>query len=241
MKYLIIISYDGSKYHGLQKLKNVPTVQGELENILSKIDECPVKVASAGRTDKGVHAFKQVCTFELKKDINPYKLKGVLNTQSSPYLFVKHCLYLDKEDFHPRYDVVSKTYTYLINIGPYDPILNDYVYNYNKKLNLKLMKKASKLLLGPHNFKAFIVGKHKSYNTIIDSIKIISQKNTIKISITGPAFYTYMVRNIVRILIEVGAKTIDKKMVSLMLQNESKTFEYAPAPACGLYLEDIKY
>ena len=67
MKYLISISYDGSKYNGLQKLKGKKTIQGELEEVLSKMNESPVSVKSSGRTDKGVHALDQKCHFELTK------------------------------------------------------------------------------------------------------------------------------------------------------------------------------
>ena len=69
MKYIITIEYDGSKYNGLQKLKNKVTVQGELETLLSKLDEKPVSVKASGRTDKGVHALNQTCHFELAKKI----------------------------------------------------------------------------------------------------------------------------------------------------------------------------
>lgn len=241
MKYLISISYDGSKYNGLQKLKNETTVQGELESVLSKCNEKFVQVVSAGRTDKGVHALDQKCSFDLDKKITPFKLMGYLNRSTSKYLRVNECVSIEDENFHARFSVKSKTYKYVINIGPYDPIKADYVYNYGKPLDINLMKEASNLFLGPHNYHAFVTGKHKTYDSIIDLIEITEQEDNIIIKIKGAAFYTYMVRNIVASLILVGNKTIQNNDIKEMLETHKKCIEFSPAPASGLYLEKIEY
>ena len=241
MKYLITISYDGSKYSGLQKLKNEKTVQGELERVLSKLDEKDVQVKSAGRTDKGVHALEQKCHFELKKNITPYRLRYFIDRSTSPYLHVKDCTIIEDEHFHARFSVKSKTYLYKINIGQYDAISADYVYNYNKSLNIKKMRKGCKLLMGGHDFRAFVVGPHKTCESIIDKIKIYKNRNIVEITIKGKAFYTYMVRNIVSILVLLGSDKISLDDIKDMLANRKKKIEYAPAPAGGLYLKEIEY
>ena len=242
MKYLITVSYDGSKYWGLQKLKDKPTVQGELERILTKLNEKYVPVKCSGRTDRGVHALCQKCHFEIDKKTNPYRLRYYLNRASSPYLYIKDCTEINDENFHARFSVKSKTYLYKINTGEYDPIKCDYFYNYNKELDINLMKDAATLIEGEHDFKAFVCGKHKTYESIIDYIKIYrSDENTLEIEIKGKAFYTYMVRNIVSILILVGSKKIDNYIVKEMLEKKERVIEYSPAPACGLYLKKILY
>lgn len=241
MKYLITISYDGSKYYGLQKLKGKKTVQGELEEILSKLNENPVPLKASGRTDRGVHALEQKCHFSLNKEITPYKLRYYLNRMSSNHLYVKDCQIINNEDFHARFSVKSKTYEYKINIGEYNPIQNDYLYNYNKKLDLKIMKKCSHELIGTHNFKAFVVGPHKTYNSKIENIKIYKKNNLVTIEIKGQAFYTYMVRNIIGVLILASEKKIDKVDIQNMLNYKRKTIEYAPVPPGGLYLKKIYY
>lgn len=240
-KFIIEISYDGSKYEGLQKLKKGNTIQGELEKALERLEKKPVKVISAGRTDKGVHALGQVCSFDLKRDITPYKLKGYLNRSTSPYLYIKSCEITTDDDFHARFSVKSKTYMYKILVGPYDPIKKDYVYNYNKDLNIDLMKKASKLLIGTHNFKAFIIGKHKTYSTNLEKIDISKKDDIIYLRIKGDHFYTYMIRNIVKVLILIGNKTLKSEDVEVMLEKQVKVIEYSPAPASGLYLEEVNY
>lgn len=241
MKYLISISYDGSKYNGLQKLKGKKTVQGDLEEVLSKMNEAPVSVKASGRTDRGVHALDQKCHFELTKNTTPFRLRYYINRSTAPSLYVRTCEIINDESFHARFSVKRKTYLYKINIGEYDAIQNDYVYNYNKELNIKSMIESSKLLIGPHNYKAFVIGPHKTYDSIIDDIIIKKKDNIIEIEVIGQAFYTYMVRNIVRILILSGSNEITNKQIKEMLDKEKKVIEYSPAPACGLYLKKTEY
>lgn len=241
MTYQINIAYNGSKYFGLQKLKNKLTIQGELERVLTICNEKPVKVTCSGRTDKGVHALEQICTFTLDKTITPYKLKGFLNRQLKPYIYINQCLQIEDKTFHPRFSAQSKIYKYIINTGPFDTIKNDYLYNFNKPLDISKMKKIAQLFIGLHNFKAFVIGKHHSYEATIQEIDIKKENQYIIIQIRGDHFYTYMVRNLVRILILIGSDTIKEDTIKTMLETQKKIIEYSPAPPTGLYLEKIFY
>lgn len=241
MKYLISISYDGSKYWGLQKLKGKKTVQGELEEVLTKLEGTNISVKAAGRTDRGVHALDQKCHFELKKEYDPYRLKYYINRSTSNHLYIKTCEKIKDEDFHARFSVKSKTYLYKINTGEYNPIEEDYTYNFNRPLNIEKMKEAAELLIGAHNYKSFVIGKHKTYDSIIDYINIIKSDNFIEIEIKGKAFYTYMVRNIVAILVLYGSNEIELNVIDKMINKQEKIIEYSKAPAGGLYLKKIEY
>ncbi len=241
MNYLITVEYDGSKYNGLQKLKNCKTVQGELELVLSKMEGTDVKVISSGRTDKGTHALNQKCQFFLKKNTTPYKLRYYLNRSTSPYLYVKDCSIIEDTNFHARFSVKSKTYLYRINTGPYSSIKHDYTYNYCKKIDKKMVDEASKILIGEHDYKAFVVGKHKTTTSIINEINTYYDGEEFIIEISGKAFYTYMVRNIVSILILYNDRMVDKLQIESMLKTGKKALEYAPVPASGLYLKEIEY
>lgn len=240
-KYKIEIAYDGSKYHGLQKLKNEKTIQGELEEVLSKMNEAPVKVISSGRTDRGVHAIAQVCSFELSKKTTPFRLRYYLDRSTSPYIYIRSCEIVEDELFHARFSVKSKTYKYLINTGTYDPIKCDYVYNYCKPLDLDTMKKAAKHFIGPHDYRAFVVGPHKTCESIIDDVYIMKEDDNISISFKGKAFYTYMVRYIVSALILVGEHVLTIEDIDYMLDTGNKRIEFSPAPPNGLYLVGIEY
>ena len=85
MKYLITVSYDGSKYYGFQRLNDLPSIQKELEDALSVINKDKVYVKGSGRTDRGVHAIGQRCHFELKCDIPCERLINAINSLLSNY------------------------------------------------------------------------------------------------------------------------------------------------------------
>ena len=158
MKYLIYVSYDGAKFYGFQRLNGHKSVQEELENCLTKINKNKVLVKGAGRTDRGVHAYNQAVSFELNINITCDGLKRALNSLLDDSIYVNRVLEVDK-DFHARFSVIEKTYTYVINMGEYAPVENDYLYNYNKNLNVSKMKKAIKYLKGMHDFEVFTSGE----------------------------------------------------------------------------------
>jgi tRNA pseudouridine38-40 synthase len=240
MRYLIKISYDGSKFYGFQRLNGHKTVQGELERVLTKINKTVVVVKGAGRTDRGVHAYDQGVSFDLTINITPEGLKSAMNSLLDSYIYVNKCIVVNN-DFHARFDVKSKTYQYIINLGEYDPIINDYVYNYNRSLDIKNMKKASTYLLGMHNYEAFTSGERESYNSIIYNIKINKKKDLLYITFTGKSFYRYMVRNMVGALVNIGMHKNEPIVIKDMLNSRTNTANYMTVPANGLYLNKVEY
>lgn len=240
MKFLASVSYDGSKFYGFQRLNKNKSVQGVLEDALTKINKTKVLVKGAGRTDRGVHATDQKIHFDLSIDIEANRLKNALNSLVGDYIYINDIVRVS-DDFHARFDVKMKTYEYIINMGTFDPIKNDYVYNYNHKLNVVAMKRASKVLIGPHDFEAFTSGERNSYNSIIKEIKFIKKKNNLHIIFKGKSFYRYMVRNLVGALILVGNGKIGKKELDEMLVKKANLYNYMTVPASGLYLKKIEY
>ncbi len=241
MKYFIIFSYDGSKYNGLQKLKNELTIQGELETILTRLNGKQVNVKCSGRTDKGVHALNQAAHFSLDKPLTPFRLRYYINRMTSDYLYVKSCEVINDENFHSRFSVKEKEYVYKINTGEYDPILNDYVFNYNKKIDLDKVEEVKDLFIGIHNFKAFTVGKHNNYYCEILNINIEKQKNLVIISICGKSFLTHMIRYIVAAILLYQEGTLFSKDIKTMFEKGTRVIEFEKAPAAGLYLKEVKY
>mgnify|MGYP003421569365 CR=1 FL=1 len=135
MTYLIKVAYDGSKFYGFQRLNEEVTVQKVLEDALSKINKQSVVVKGAGRTDRGVHANCQCVSFSLDINIDCHGLKQALNSLIEPYIYVNEVIEVDS-DFHARFDVLKKRYVYKINLGEYNPIMCDYIYQciyYQKK------------------------------------------------------------------------------------------------------------
>ena len=131
MRYLISVSYDGSKFYGFQRLNKKKTIQSELEKALTKINNGKyTSITATGRTDKGVHALCQYGHADIDVEINEKKLKRALNSNLPDDIHVIETKIV-ANDFHARYGVKSKTYRYIINVGEYNPLERNYVFQYN--------------------------------------------------------------------------------------------------------------
>ncbi len=239
MNYLVTIAYDGSKFYGFQRLNDLESVQKCLEEALTKINKSDVVIKGAGRTDRGVHAYGQRISFKLNIKISTDGLKEALNSLVKPYIYVKEVLEVS-DDVHARFSVKKKKYRYKINMGEYNPILTDYVYQTEYKLDIDKMKEVANLYLGVHDFRNFVAGEREDAKAIIYNIDFVMEDNILNIIFEGKSFYRYMVRNLVGMMIEVsrGKEKITK--VEEMLNSNEEIYGYT-APACGLYLESIEY
>ncbi len=246
MRYFIRFSYDGSKYNGYQKQPRMKTIQSELERALKSINANKnVSVSASGRTDAGVHAYSQCAHFDISTNITPEKLKSALNSLLPDDIYVKEVKEVS-DNFHARFDVKAKEYIYKINMGTYNPIEKDYVYQYNKKLDIPEMERALKYLEGTHDFRSFVkIDEEKDdyTRTIIQTslIRDVKNVNQITISILGTGFMRYMVRNIVGFLIEIGEGKHKSEDIIDILKLKDRTKAGICAPACGLYLKDVYY
>jgi len=246
MRYMITFSYDGTLFYGYQKQPKLRTIEGELEGALKFISGgVDVVVHSSGRTDRKVHALNQTAHFDLDKEISLYKLKSALNTYTGKDIFVKDIKIVD-DDFHARYKVKRKTYTYKINIGVYNPLERNYVYQYNKKLDVVEIERAMKYLEGTHNFKSFT----KTDEEKEDYIRTLSQTNLIRDSkdvnkitliFIGTGFLRYMVRNMVGTLIEIGEGKRKSEDIINILKEQDRTKAGKTANPEGLYLKNVFY
>lgn len=235
MKYMMVISYDGSKFHGFQRQKDVRNVQGYLEDNLSKVLNEDIMIKGAGRTDRGVHARYQVIHFETNKNI--CNLKKKLNVILVD-LKVKKIKKVDSS-FHARHSVKLKTYIYKVDLSRNRD--SNYYALVNYKLNIKKMKNASKLFIGTHNFKNFVSGERLDYTSTIIDIKIIKLNNVLYFKFVGIGFFRYMVRNLVGSLIEIGKGKIDDMVIKEMLLKPEIEKRLPTSSPNGLYLYKIKY
>jgi len=246
MRYLITFSYDGSKFKGYQKQPRMKTVQSEIEHALKTMNNgISVTIHASGRTDAGVHALNQRAHFDLDMDITTDKLKNGLNGLTSEYIYIKSVDEV-KDDFHARFNVRAKEYIYKINMGEYDPIEKDYIYQYNKRLDLVEMERALKYLEGTHDFKSFSKAdeeKEDFVRTIIQTNLIRDTKNVNKftISFLGTGFLRYQVRNMVGVLIEIGEGKRKGEDIFEILEAKDRRKAGITANPEGLYLRDVYY
>lgn len=244
MRYLITLSYDGTNYKGYQTQPGLVTIQEQIEKALTKInDGKKTTFTSSGRTDKGVHAKMQCGHADLDINITEYKLKRAMNSNLPEDI---HVIKTEKvaDDFHARYNVLEKTYEYYMNIGEYNPIERNYVFQYNYKLNVEKMQEGIKYLLGKHDFRAFVTENKEKENCIRTISKVTVEKindNIIKFTFTGNGFLRYQIRNMVGILIRVGEEKESPEYVEYFLNKKDRSKGGKTAPAEGLYLTNIRY
>ena len=245
MRYLITFSYDGSKFKGYQKQPRLKTVQGEIEKALKELSGKEISISGSGRTDAGVHALNQKAHFDLDMNITCDKLQKALNSLLSDYIYIKKVEEV-ADDFHARFNVSAKEYIYKINMGEYNPIEKDYIYQYNKKLDLVEMERALKYLEGTHDFKSFSKADEEKENftrTIIQTnlIRNVKDVNRFIISFLGTGFLRYQVRNMVGLLIEIGEGKRKSEDVLDILEAKDRRKAGITAPPEGLYLKDVFY
>ena len=240
MKYLISIAYDGSKFFGFQRLKGHDTVQKKIEDALSIIAKEKIEIKGAGRTDRGVHAHDQKATCELNINIDEEHLKLALNSLVAPYIYITDAREVNNE-FHPRFNVVKKEYIYKINLGDYNPLYYDYMFEPNYKLNIDKMKECSKIFIGVHNFKNFTSGERKNYECIIYNIEFKESNNILEIKFIGKSFYRYMVRNLVGAMLDVSNNKISLEDIKEALEHPEIKKQFKTAIPNGLYLNKIEY
>ena len=243
--YLIKIEYDGTNFVGWQSQKNGRSIQDSVEKALKKVLKNKIKISGSGRTDKGVHALSQYANFKSKKKINEKNF--FLNSMN---FFLKKRLIsildlqtVDKE-FHARFSAKLRTYEYLIvNRQGNLSIDRNRAWHVKKKINLKLMKKGAKLLEGTHDFSIFRASSCSAKSPVkkMHPIKIINVNGKIKIRFTSISFLQNQVRSMVGCLkyLSTGKWSItDFKKAFL---SKKRSLCAPPAPACGLYLLNVKY
>ena len=244
MRYLITVSYDGTNYKGYQTQPGLLTIQEQIENALTKINNGKkTSFTSSGRTDRGVHAKMQCGHADIDVNITEYKLKRAMNSNLPDDI---HVIKTEKvnSDFHARYNVIEKTYEYYINIGEYNPIERNYVFQYNYPLNVEKMQEAIKYLIGEHDFRSFVTENREKENcirTISTATVEKTNQDIIKFTFTGNGFLRYQIRNMVGILIRIGEEKESPEFVKIFLERKDRYKGGKTDPAERLYLTNIKY
>ena len=246
MRFFMTFSYDGTNFNGYQKQPRRRTVQKDIEDVLKEINNNKsVTIYSSGRTDAGVHAINQKAHFDLNIKITPDKLIKGMNSLLPSDIYVKK-IELVSDDFHARFNAIGKEYIYILNIGEYNPIERNYVYQHCKKLDVAAMERGLKYLEGTHDFKSFV----KTDEDIDDYVRTISQTllcrdkkdlNKLIITFVGTGFLRYMVRNMVGLLLEIGEGKKKPEDIIHIFDSRDRRVAGKTAPACGLYLRNVFY
>lgn len=238
------IEYQGTKYHGWQKQDGLITIQESVELALSKIANAPIEIVCAGRTDAGVHAVEQVVHFDTQsiRAMHAWVFGGNHNLPKD--IRIQWAKPVD-ETFHARFSALCRTYRYLIfNHKVPSALLRDRVTFYPLHyLQENLMQEAAQYLIGEHDFSAFrgsSCQSHSPKRNVIE-ISIIRQEHLITIDITANAFLQHMVRNIVGVLLEIGAAKRPPVWTQEVLLSRDRSLAGITAHPEGLYLYKVDY
>jgi len=242
--YKLILCYDGSRYKGWQRQGNTDnTIQARMEKLLSRLLQQEVELAASGRTDAGVHARAQVCSFKAETDMSIEFMLTELRKFAPEDVGVVSLEQVQPR-FHARLNCVRKTYLYRIwNSAEPNVFERKYMYNYPDRLDLDAMRRAAQQLLGEHDFSAFCTKRNLKKSAVrnLEKIEIERHGREIKIMLTGNGFLYNMVRIIVGTLLEVGRGERSIESVGEALKAMDRQRSGFTAPPQGLFLWEVEY
>ena len=242
--YKIIVSYDGTRYNGWQKQKNVEsTIQGKLEALLTRLAGKEVTVQGSGRTDAGVHALGQVANFRMDTELSEGELFQAMNQYLPEDIAVLE-LKMASDRFHSRLSAVGKTYCYRIYTGEAKPVFDrKYVWQLPERPDVSRMRKAAAFLPGQHDFRSFCGNKHMNKSTIrrLDRIEIVEDGEELRLVFEGNGFLQNMVRILTGTLVECGLGERSPEEMKEILEARDRSASGQMAPARGLTLVEVRY
>lgn len=242
-RYKAIVSYDGSNYGGWQKQLNTNSIQEEIEKALKTMHKHAIEVVASGRTDAKVHALAQVFHFDSCMEVKEGHWERALNSLLPKDIRIQKVERVN-DDFHARFDAISKRYDFLITNDILNPFLENYMAKENHVLDIPYMKECATIFLGTHDFTSFTSNKidpRKPREKTITRLDVIEESNGVRLIFEGTGFLRYMVRMISQTLIEAGKHRLSKDEVKQMLEKKDKhACRYKAAPQ-GLYLVKVNY
>ena len=237
------ISYDGTRYKGWQRLAGCEnTIQGKLEQVLSRLLNEDVVVTGSGRTDAGTHALGQVANFHCNSDMSCQDILSGLRTYLPEDIGIISCKNVS-ERFHARLNAKEKTYRYRLWNGEKPCIFErKYVYIDRDAFDVFKMHEAAQAFVGTHDFSAFCGNKHFKKSTVraIQSFNVVKTEDEIVFTVTGNGFLQYMVRIMVGTLLEVGRGQRSAESIPLLFGGDRANAGPA-VPSSGLCLMEVKY
>lgn len=245
-KYKLTISYDGTRYGGWQIQPNAASIQTLIESAVHTALRSQVQLIGAGRTDKGVHALRQVAHFSCEKPFDLEKLVLSLNgilPHDIRIMSIAHA----PEDFHARFSAKRKIYRYHLDCGYIqNPFTRLYAYHLRTKIDFKLLKQAAALFQGEHDFTSFSNEAHRGTASrnpvrILYRLDIIEKEDAVILEFEGNGFLYKMVRNITGTLLDVARGRTSLNEIPEIFRAKDRSLAGSTAPARGLFLIEVQY
>ncbi len=241
--YKMVISYDGTRYHGWEHKQGLDTIQGKIKNVLSRLCDKDIDVIGAGRTDAGVHAKGMVANAVLDINLTERELQDYMNRYLPEDIAVENVKIASKR-FHARLNAVGKTYCYSCFYGQGKPVFRrKYITVLDFTPDVEAMRKAASYLVGQHDFVSFCGNPKMKKSTVreIYDITIEARKGFLYLRFHGSGFLQNMVRIMTGTLLEVGMGTRQPDEMLEILAAKKRSVAGPTAPPQGLCLEEVYY
>lgn len=238
------LCYDGSRYRGWQRLGDSEhTIQGKLEQVISRMVGKPTEVIGSGRTDGGVHAMGQVANFHAETVLSSAEILSYLRRYLPEDIGVMAVTQVDPR-FHSRYQALEKTYRYRIwNADMPCVFERKYVWQLPEPLNTDAMAAGAALLLGTHDFLPFSSLKRSKKSTVrtLKKLDIARVGPELQITAVADGFLYHMVRILVGTLVEFGQGKLPTSEISAIFESGVRADAGQTAPPQGLCLMEVRY
>jgi tRNA pseudouridine38-40 synthase len=245
IRYQLLIEYVGTNFRGWQIQKKGSTIQGLIQEKLSKLLKQKIILNGSGRTDTGVHAIEQSAHFDCKKEIADLIkfLKSINHFLNEQGVAIKK-IRKKSNKFHARFSAKQRIYKYIIFNQISAPVIEkNRGWHVRKPLDLDLIKKGANKLVGTYDYSTFRSASCHAKSPIktIKSVKIKSSKNRIEIEFNSQSFLQQQVRSMVGCLKYLGEKKWDFKQFDKVFKLKKRVLCAPPAPPEGLFLVRVIY
>lgn len=242
VRYFIELQYDGAAYFGWQRQPDAVTVEGTIEDKLSMLLRVPTEIVGAGRTDTGVNASFYTAHFDYDKEIDCAQLRYKLNKVLPADIAIIR-IYEVEPTLHARFDAKLREYTYFLT--PHKSPFRRYsAWHFTADIDVERMNEAAKKLLEYEDFTSFakLNSNNKTNICHVNHAEwVVESDGTLRFTIRADRFLRNMVRAIVGTLVDVGrGKYTVEEFEDIILSKDLSRCS-AGAPACGLFLSNVKY
>ncbi|MGE5355139.1 MAG: tRNA pseudouridine(38-40) synthase TruA [Deltaproteobacteria bacterium] len=242
MRFAVRLSFNGNDYFGWQSQEGENTVQDIISGVLRIRYNRPIEITGCCRTDSGVHASDFLFHFDFEEDIRDDFINSI-NKMLPPQIAL-HDIRLVPDNFHSRFDAVSRSYVYYIHIKK-DPFKYGFSFYFPvlAKADFELMNKATEIIKKYQEFYPFCKSKSdvKTMKCNIEQLDWIKTENGFAMQIKADRFLRGMVRLIVGACINTGLYKISPEELEQSLNNQERLKKSWSVPAHGLFLNEVKY
>jgi tRNA pseudouridine38-40 synthase len=243
-RFALTIEYDGGPYFGWQRQDVGATVQGAIEEAISKVTGEQVLVYSAGRTDAGVHALGMRAHVDIEKDISAFRLTGAINAHLLPNPISVIACEAVADDWHARYSCIGRAYEYrIVNRRPPLTLERGKAWRIGPKLDADAMHEAAQILVGLHDFTTFRSAHCQSASPVktLDRLDVRREGEHIIVEAAALSFLHHQVRSMVGCLAAVGRGRWTAADLNAALDAKDRAALAENAPPDGLYFMQALY